>query len=150
MPQSLSNVLVHAVFSTLDRRAILFEEIRPELFGYLGAAINGEGAASLCVGGYVDHVHLVFRLPRTKSIADVIGGVKTASSKWIKAKDARLTTFAWQAGYAVFSVGRSEVEIVREYVRTQEEHHAKLSFQDEMRQFFRDCGIEFDERYVWE
>lgn len=150
MPQSLSNVVVHAAFSTSDRRPSLRDEFRGELFDYLGGALKGGGAAPLCVGGVADHVHLLFRLPRTETLANVIGGVKAASSKWIKGKGPGLGDFAWQAGYAAFSVGRSEVEVVRAYVRNQAEHHARLSFQDEMRTLFEDYGIKFNERYVWD
>ena len=89
-------------------------------------------------------------MSRTRSLAETIGTVKAASSKWLKTQDPRLQDFAWQAGYAAFSVGRSEIGAVVRYVQNQAEHHGQLGFQDEMRRFFAEYGIEYDERYVWD
>ncbi len=150
MTQSLANVLVHVVFSTLHRRSILHEALRAEAFAYIGGTLKNDGSVPLCVGGYEDHAHLLCRLSRTRSLADTVGTVKAASSRWIKTRDSRLGDFAWQAGYGAFSVGRSEIETVAQYIRGQAEHHATLSFQDEMRRFYDEYGIVYDERYVWD
>lgn len=150
MPQSLANVLVHAVFSTKDRHPVLENALREEAFAYIGGVIKGDGSIPLCIGGHVDHIHMLFRLSRTQTIAESIGKVKAASSSWIKTKDALLSGFSWQAGYAAFCVGRSEVEGVTSYIRNQDVHHAKEDFQGEMRRLFDEHGIEYDERYVWE
>jgi REP element-mobilizing transposase RayT len=138
------------VFSTGGRRPVLHEELRESLFAYLAGTLKGDGAVPICVGGYSDHVHAVFRLSRTRSLAETTGTVKAASSKWLKVQDPRLHDFAWQAGYAAFSVGRSEIDAVVRYVQNQAEHHGQLGFQDEMRRFFAEYDIEYDERYVWE
>lgn len=124
------------------------------MFAYLGGVLKNDGSLPLCVGGYEDHVHLLFRLSRTRSLAESIGLIKAASSRWIKTKDFRQKEFAWQAGYAAFSVGRSEVDVVSRYIRSQDEHHTRLNFQDEMRAFFDEyrssctmsgtCGTEVD------
>jgi REP element-mobilizing transposase RayT len=95
-----------------------------------------------------DHVHILCNLPRTITIADFISKVKSSSSKWMK--DNGVPNFAWQDGYGVFSVSSSKVEVVSKYIENQEEHHKKVSFKDEMREFFRKYGIDYDERYVWD
>lgn len=150
VPQSLANVLIHVVFSTQGRRPVLHGGLREETFAYLGGVLKNDGSAPLCVGGYEDHVHLLFRLSRTRTLAETLGTAKAASSRWIKTKDPRLGEFALQAGYAAFSVGRSEVETVSRYIRDQAEHHVRLGFQDEMRAFFERYEIPCDERYVWD
>ena len=89
-------------------------------------------------------------LSRTKTIADTVSKLKTGSCEWIQNKGPQLKHFHWQAGYGAFSVCQSQVETVRAYIRNQREHHAKQSFQDELRLIFHKHGIEFDERYVWD
>ena len=105
---------------------------------------------SLIVGGVADHVHMLFQLGRTITIADAVGKIKSASSAWVNQTRGSPEPFHWQGGYAVFSVSQSSVEAVREYVRKQPEHHEKKSFQDELREWLRRYGIEWDERYVWD
>lgn len=148
MPQSLANVLVHLVFSTQDRAPHLTREIRQELFPYIGGVLRNIECPVLQIGGVEDHVHILLRLSRTVSIAQLMEKTKTSTSKWIKTKGP--TDFAWQAGYGAFSVGQSEAERVIGYIQSQEEHHRTVSFQDELRALFAEAGIAFDERYVWD
>lgn len=148
MPQSLDNVAVHLLFSTKNRRPWLSKEVREELFPYLVGVLRNHGCRPLQVGGFEDHVHLVFALARTKSIAQIVEEVKTGSSKWMKTKG--VAAFAWQVGYAVFSVSAGDVQSVVEYVRGQEAHHKKVTFMDEFRALMIEAGIEIDERYVWD
>jgi REP element-mobilizing transposase RayT len=97
-----------------------------------------------------DHVHLLCALSRTCDAAAMVKEVKRGSSLWLKTKSPDLADFAWQNGYGIFSIGFSQIESVREYIAGQEEHHRKVSFQDEFRQLLRRYEIEFDERYVWD
>jgi putative transposase len=150
MPQSLSRVLVHLVFSTKNREPVLLPAIRSELHPYLAVVLKNDNCPSLQVGGVEDHVHLLFALSRTRSIAQVVENVKTSSSKWLKTKGAALADFHWQNGYGVFTVGRSEVDGVIHYIRHQEEHHRTTTFQTEYRGFLVQHEIEYDERYVWD
>ena len=150
MPQSLAKVYLHAIFSTKNREPILADAWRDELFSVLGGATNNLGCQSLIVGGVADHVHLLFQLGRTITIAEAIGKIKSTSSLWINQMHPELSGFNWQAGYAVFSVSQSNVEAVRTYVRNQPEHHKTQSFQDELREWLRRYHIEWDERYVWD
>ena len=150
MPQSLSRVLVHLVFSTKNREPFLSPAVQHELHPYLAGTLDHIDCPSLQVGGVADHVHLLFGLSRTRTIASVAEAVKTSSSKWLKTKDARLSAFHWQTGYGSFSVSQSESDKVVAYIRNQEHHHRKMTFQDEYRRFLELHRVEFDERYVWD
>jgi REP-associated tyrosine transposase len=80
----------------------------------------------------------------------LIGEAKRASSLWIKERDRKFAQFGWQNGYGVFSIGQSQAASLKRYIAKQEEHHGKLSFQDEFREFLKRYQLEYDERYVWE
>ena len=150
MPQSLTNILVHATFSTRDRRPVLQEDLRPEIFAYLAGIFRDEGCPSFLVGGHVDHIHALFRLSRTDTIAHLISEVKSSSSRWLKTKASYLREFSWQSGYSGFSVSPSSVPQVLAYIRQQDEHHRTWSFQDELRRILQENETEYDERYLWD
>jgi putative transposase len=150
MPQSLSYLLVHIVFSTKDRASSLVVSVRPPLYAYLATVARNAGCECFRVGGVADHVHLAVRVSRTISIAQLVEELKTSSSKWLKTQSPGLTHFAWQNGYGAFSVGPTDPEALRRYIDTQEEHHRSRTFQEEYRAFLKRYGVEFDERYVWD
>jgi putative transposase len=151
MSQSLAKILVHLVFSTKDRAPLLQNRaLRGELHAYLGGIVTHLGRQQIIAGGVDDHVHLLFALSRTCTVADVVKEVKRGSSTWIKPKDPTLADFAWQGGYGAFSIGFSQIAAVRDYIASQEDHHRHISFQDELRTLFRRYEIEFDEQYVWD
>lgn len=148
MPQSLSQVLVHAVFSTKNREPMIPPAMRPRLHAYLATVLSEIGCPSLQVGGTGDHVHALFALSRTITIADVIKAMKTGSSQWMKQQLG--CAFWWQAGYGTFSVASSQKSRVIKYIQTQESHHRVTTFQDEFRTLLQRYEIEWDERYVWD
>lgn len=151
MAQSLAKILLHTVFSTKERRPFLCDEpLREELHRYLGGILTHLDCQPLIIGGVEDHVHLLFTLSRTATVADVVKELKRGSSVWLKTKSPALTDFAWQNGYGVFSIGQSQVDAARAYIAGQVEHHRKISFQDELRELLRRYEIESDERYVWD
>jgi putative transposase len=150
MPQSLSYLLIHIVFSTKDRAAVLDARLRPALHAYLATVARNLDCECFRVGGVADHVHLAVRLSRTITMAKLIEELKTSSSKWLKTQSPALTSFAWQRGYGAFSVGPSDLNALLHYIDTQEEHHRTRTFQDEYRAFLKKYGIEYDERYVWD
>ena len=149
MPQSFGAVYIHAIFSTKHREPTILDGWRDELFTVLGGLVNQTGSQSLLVGGVADHAHLLFRLSRTMSIADVMAAIKKASSSWVNQRQAS-EEFHWQTGYGAFSVSASSLDAVREYTRRQSEHHEKQTFQDEFREWLRRYHMEWDERYVWD
>ena len=151
MPQSLSAVYLHAVFSTKDRRRFLQDPmLRTRMHAYLGEVSRRLGCPSIIAGGTEDHIHQLIRFGRTISQADWIKEIKRTSSLWIKRCDPRLCNFAWQTGYGFFSVSPANLDALRRYIATQEDHHRKISFQDEFRVMLKDHGLEWDERYVWD
>ena len=150
MPQSLSKVILHIVFSTKSREPWLDSSVRPRMHAYLATVCRDLGAELVRVGGIADHVHIVTTLPRTVSQAEFIEQMKKTSSKWIKALDARYHGFFWQRGYGAFSVSPSQLETVLQYIEAQQEHHRTRTFQEEYRELLRRHGVEFDERYVWD
>ena len=133
MPQSLSKVILHIIFSTKDREPCLGLDVRPRMHAYLATVCRDLGAEVVRVGGVADHVHIVTMLPRTVSQARLIEEIKKVSSKWIKTLDARYRGFFWQRGYGAFSVSPSQIEAVLEYVDTQQEHHRTRTFQHQRR-----------------
>lgn len=150
MPQSLSKVILHIIFSTKNREPWLDSNVRPRMHAYLATVCRDLGAELVRVGGVANHVHIVTTLPRTVSQAQFIEQIKKASSKWIKDLDTRYRGFFWQRGYGAFSVSASQLEAVLQYVDAQQEHHRTRTFQEEYRELLRRYGVEFDERYVWD
>jgi len=151
MPQSLSKILLHLVFSTKERRPLLRDRaFREEMHDYIGGILNGLDCPPVIVGGVEDHVHLLCVLSRTCAPADMVKEVKRSSSVWIKTRASGFENFAWQSGYGVFSIGSSQIEEVRRYIARQEEHHRKLTFQDEFRRLLSLYEVSFDEAYVWD
>lgn len=150
MPQSLSYLLTHLVFSTKDRAPVLDATARPALHAYLATVARNVDCECFRVGGVADHVHLAVRLSRTTTMAQLIEELKTSSSKWLKTQSPALAAFSWQRGYGAFSVGPSDLNALLHYIDTQEEHHRTRTFQDEYRAFLKKYAIEYDERYVWD
>jgi putative transposase len=150
MPQSLSAVLLHVIFSTKNREPWLDRDLRPRMHAYLAPICRDLGTELVHAGGVSDHVHIVMTLPRTVSQAEMIEQIKKTSSKWIKALDRRFCGFFWQRGYAAFSVSPSQLKAVLKYVEGQEEHHRTRTFQEEYRELLRKHAVNFDERYVWD
>jgi len=124
--------------------------VRDEMHKILGSECNKHDCPVLRVGGVADHVHILCRLGRTISIADLIKETKRGSTQWVKQKWDRLGDFHWQSGYGAFSISPTHVEAVREYIAKQREHHCQESFQDEFRRLLAKYGLEWDEQYVWD
>ena len=150
MPQSLSSILIHLVFSTKHREPFITPSIETELHPYLATIFRALKSPSLCIDGTADHVHILFSLARGITIADLLEEIKTESSKWIKTKGPESRNFHWQKGCGAFSIGQSNVETLKGYIRGQKQHHRRVTFQDEYRKFLKSYGIDYDERYVWD
>ena len=150
MPQSLSLIIIHIIFSTKDRAPLLDKDLSHELHLYLATVARNLDCECYSAGGVTDHVHLAIRLPRTVTIAKVIEELKTSSSKWLKTKSPNMANFAWQRGYGAFSVGPSDLSDLLAYIDTQEQHQRRYCFQDELRALLKKYGVEHDERYMWD
>ena len=150
MSQSLVKNLLHLVYSTKHRQPWISKDIRDNLYAYQSGIFEAWDSPALLIGGVEDHVHALFSLSKNHALKKVVEEVKKGSSKWMKQQAPRLKDFYWQNGYAAFSVSQSNVEEVKHYIANQEEHHRKMTFQEELRLFFQRHEITFDERYVWD
>jgi REP element-mobilizing transposase RayT len=148
MAHTYSDLVVHALFSTKDRRPAIDRELAPQLFAYMAQVIKNVRAEPILINGVSDHAHLLFRLPPVLALADVMEKVKANSSRWVR--QAKHKRFAWQTGYTAFSVSRSNVVKVREYIAEQERHHRRMSFREEVLAFLKKHGVPYDERYVFD
>lgn len=150
MPQSLANLLVHIIFSTKHRANLIAPEIESELYAYIGGIIANNKSKLLAAGGTENHVHLLISLSKTIALSELIGDIKRNSSRRIKTKNPKFANFEWQDGYGAFSIGQSQIEMIKNYIGRQKEKHKAKSFENELRGFFRKYEVEFDERYVWD
>jgi REP element-mobilizing transposase RayT len=143
MSHTYANNFIHCVFSTKDRRPLIPAARTEELCAYLDGIARGEGFSLAAVGGTANHVHLLFVLPADTALALAVQKLKGSSSRWMGRE------FSWQEGYGAFSVSSSQVPVVKKYIRNQEEHHRKRSFEEEFVALLRRSGVEYDERYVF-
>jgi REP element-mobilizing transposase RayT len=149
MAHTFTSLLAHVVFSTSERRPFLSEAIRPDAHAYIGGILRQLRAVPIAIGGTPDHVHLLIRLPPNLALPDCLRVVKTNSSRSINERWPERRFFSWQGGYGAFTVSESNREVVIQYIQDQEQHHRRISFQEEFLALLRKHRVEFDERYVW-
>lgn len=150
MSQSLANILVHLVFSTKERRPLLRDEERDELHAYITGILKNQDSPLIEINSVRDHIHILFAQSKNRAPAKIVEQVKSSSSGWIKDKNSCYTDFAWQRGYGEFSVSPIHVDMVRDYIRNQPDHHKNEDFQTEYRRFCEKNGKPLDERYAWD
>jgi putative transposase len=149
--QSYTKLLFHVVFGTRDRAALISPEIEPRLHAYIGATAAKTCGVLLCAGGMPDHLHLFLSLNATANIAESVRDIKANSSRWLRETFPRMRkSFAWQSGYAAFSVSYSLRNSVKAYIRAQPHHHRRLSFHEEYLKFLDRHGIEYDADTVFD
>ncbi len=145
-----SQVLLHIVFSTKHRAPLIDAGLQPRLYEYIGSIIRGERGSLLEIGGVEDHVHLLLRARTDLSIAELVRRIKGNSSLWAHETFPNRRAFAWQEGYGVFSVSKSQEDTVRRYIQNQEEHHRGRDFTAELAALLSAHGVVFDPKYVFE
>lgn len=150
MPGTYSQLLLHAVFSTKSRTPWITAEVAERLYPYIGGIVRAEKGVLYDIGGVEDHIHMYLRWRPDGSISDLMRTVKARSSKWIHAEFPPLREFAWQEGYSVFSVSKSQEGTVKKYIAGQQDHHKKEDFKSELLRLLHAHGVELDERYVFE
>jgi len=151
MPQSLSQMLIHLVFSTKHRQPFITRKIEPELYAYIAKILYDECySPALIIGGDKDHLHILYAQSRIWSVAKIVELIKKRSSKWMKTKGEEFQNFQWQTGYGAFSVSRSSADSVKKYISNQKEHHQNYSYKDEFRAILDKHEIDYDEEYVWD
>lgn len=150
MGQSLTKNYLHIIFSTKHRQPLIDQSIEAELQSYLGGICNDLECFPVKIGNFVDHVHILSLLSKKVLLMKLVEELKSHSSLWIKTKGDRYKNFYWQNGYGAFSISPSHIEMVKEYIEKQHEHHKKETFQEEYRRILIENKIDFDERYVWD
>ena len=150
MAHTYSKILIHAVFSTKQRLPLISDDWRDRLYRYTAGILDRKQGHLILAGGMSDHVHLLLRLNASISVADAMRLIKANSAKWIHETYDPAKNFAWQTGYGAFSVSESMQQEVVDYINAQQEHHRRMSFQEEYRAMLVRHGIEFDERHLWD
>ena len=140
----------HVVFGTRFREPLIQPALRERLYEYMGGTIRGLKGHLLEIGGVEDHVHLLLAFTPNMVISDLVRDLKANSAKWLNEQQLLRGRFAWQKGYAVFTVSYSHIESVRKYIQNQVEHHRRRSFEDEYKEFLLRHGIEFEDQYLFE
>lgn len=149
MAQSLSKLYVHIIFHTKYNQDLIDAAIETELYAYIGGIIKANGSFPIKINGIKNHIHILASMSKNIALAKFVEEIKRNSSRWIKTKDVQYQGFAWQGGYAGYSVSQSVVAKVERYIDNQKEHHKTISFQDEYRKFLDEYGIDYDENYLW-
>jgi REP element-mobilizing transposase RayT len=146
MGHTHTHLLVHVVFSTKGRAQLISDNLRPQLYRYLVGVAREEFGHIVQIGGTSDHLHALIALRTDVSLADAMRKWKSLSSGWVHKTYPAHPSFAWQTGYAAFSVSQSNVHAVRRYIAQQRQHHRAMSFDEELRAFLERHGISYDAR----
>ncbi len=150
MANTYTQITIHAVIIVKHRNNFITKAWRDNLHSYISGIITTAGGKSFAVGGWLDHVHVLFSLPLTTSISDFMRVVKSNSSKWVNEQNFINQKFEWQVGYGAFSFARSQRDIVIKYILNQEEHHKSKTFKEEYLKMLNDYEIEYDEKYLFD
>ena len=148
MAHTFTNLLTHIVFRTKERMPALDGSLKQRLFPYMGGILRELDATPLLINGPTDHVHILAVLPPKSSTAELLNKLKSNSSGWVHKTFAERWAFAWQTGYSAFAVSHSQKRKLLDYIATQEEHHRKLSFHEELIRLLKKHELKFDERYL--
>ena len=147
---SFTQLTYHVVFATKYRKPSIINNLQERLYQYIGGTLRARKGLLIEIGGVADHVHILTQLSPTLAVADVVRDVKTNSSKWMNDLPEVRSQFEWQKGYGAFTVSYSQIASVQEYIRNQEEHHKRKSFQDEYIEFLKRHNIEWQLSYLFE
>ena len=144
------SVYLHIIWSTKNRRSLIDLELRNRLHACMGSISRFKNTGLIEINSQPDHIHSYCSFPSTLSIADLVHALKANSTRWMRQTFPHRRFFAWQEGYAAFSVSRSEEKAVVDYIRKQDEHHKRYNFQEELLDLLRRHAIEYDPRYVFD
>ena len=150
MAGTYTKLYYHLVFSTKHRAELITPAIEGDLFNYLGGIVRSLGGVCMEIGGMPDHIHIVAILPPKVALSDALREIKAGSSKWVNESKDVPVKFAWQDGYAAFTVSRSQLDSAARYIRDQKLHHRQRDFKSELLELLEKHGVEYDPRYVWD
>jgi REP element-mobilizing transposase RayT len=149
MANTFASLHYHVIFSTKNRESWIHQDIEQRVWSYLGGIARENDIKALLVGGIENHVHLLLGIPASISVSKALQLIKGGSSGWMKETFPGLSKFAWQDGYGAFTVSKSQIAEVEEYIRTQREHHRVKTFEEEYRAFLDKHEIDYEEEYVF-
>jgi putative transposase len=149
MSHTFTHLAAHVVFGTKDRSPLIGVKIKQRLFSYMGGIVRELGGRALIINGMPDHAHLLLCLPATVAIADAVRTIKANSSRWVHETWPERKGFSWQQGYGAFSVSRSAISDVEAYIANQEEHHRKITFEEEFVALLKRHDIQFEATFLW-
>ena len=138
--------VMHVVFSTKERRKTIPRDMKERLWAYTAGICKRQKVFVHAIGGMEDHIHLLLQFPATIAVSEAIKKIKANSSGWMSDE---IGAFAWQAGYGGFGVSKSNIAAVVRYIQNQEQHHRKMTFEQEFVALLEKHGIEYDSRYVF-
>jgi putative transposase len=150
MSQSLSKIYLHIIFGTKNWQPTIKEPYDKRLYSYLAGVCKNLDCSPIAVSGHLNHVHVLCRFAKDITVSDFLEALKTQSSKWMKEQGDSLKNFYWQKGYAAFSIAEDSVGNVRHYIDSQEEHHSRVNYREEIICLLKEHGLEYDERYFWD
>ena len=150
MAGTYTNLLYHLVFSTKNRQETITSANEEELYNYIGGIIRGIEGICLEINGMPDHVHILAKLPPKIAVSNALRDIKANSSKWVNETKAGLLKFGWQDGFSAFTVSKSQVDAVRQYIREQKQHHRASDFKAELLTLLSKHEIDYDDRYFWD
>lgn len=137
MPHSFNKIWIHAIWATKERMPLISDSIEKKVYDFISAQLREQGCPVRIINGMPDHIHCLFLLSPQKSISEVIKQIKGSSSHYINQNNLIAEKFAWQTGYAAFSISESMVDKVFRYIQNQKHHHAKKTFQQEYDEFIK-------------
>lgn len=149
MAQSLSKLNVHIIYHIKSKSPAIKSDVKEKLYAYMGAIIKDNDSIPIIINGANDHVHILCVMSKNIALAKLVEETKRHSSRWIKTQDIYYKNFAWQGGYAGFSVSPSLHQKTVDYIQKQEEHHKKMTFKEELIMFLKEYGVDYNEKYLW-
>jgi len=149
MPNTYTQIHIHAVFAVQNRMSLIDKSWQERLYKYIISIAQKHGHKVLSIGGMPDHVHILFGFRPTQALSKLMQEIKRDSSEWINQEKLIRGKFSWQEGYGAFSYAKSQIPNVAEYIETQEEHHKKRTFREEYLEILKKFDVEYDERYVF-
>jgi len=148
MGDTFTKIYLHFVFAVQDRASLIKDEWKKDLYKYITGIIHTNKHQVIVINGMPDHIHILVSYRQHQTIPSLLQDIKASSSKWINEQNFTIGRFAWQAGYAAFSYSESQIDIIANYIRNQEKHHAKKSFQEEYITFLKKYNIPYVEKYI--
>ena len=149
MANTYASLHYHVIFSTKNREAWLAPDIEKRIWEFIGGIARAHKMTALQVGGVEDHIHALITAPPIIAPSQIAQYLKADSSKWVHEDFPTLRNFRWQDGYAAFTVSKTNIPKVLNYIQNQRKHHRKKTFHEEYLEFLRKNGVDYDERYLW-